>query len=403
VRIVLPLLIAPLFLLTAPLQAQDAPPPDLAAVETARSRACVPALAHLDEVNAQLEPLFRRADRINALASAITVEDTTYVVPFDRADPLEDAVREWFAADLALALRYVDTQDESIMAQRDQGREQILQRLRDALGALEPQADAILLAAGDVDTAADECEGAIFVRSAVLEACQGVDTALCAAARSTEPNARYSFVDAAVDLWEVEEMRVWSEPLPLHRGADGEFAGVRTGVLARRGNLILVVGMEPMIRPRTSVTAEEAAQFDANLDSLGFVFEDERFIMAPALTVQFNVTAPLGGETHYLLHFGNLSDPANDVIWTAPSAGGVGIQAMFPMPPQALMALAQGEPVNLTAVRVLEDGKEADTVFTLELTDLGQTRAIGGLLTYIGSGQLGRDIKALVPAEPGGR
>jgi len=79
--------------------------PGLVAAELARSRRCVPTLARMDTLNTRLDPLARQVDRIEALGRAVTREDSTQAVPFDGGDPLEEAVRQWFTADQALARR----------------------------------------------------------------------------------------------------------------------------------------------------------------------------------------------------------------------------------------------------------------------------------------------------------
>jgi hypothetical protein len=166
--------------------------------------------------------------------------------------------------------------------------------------------------------------------------------------------------------------------------------------LARRGNLRLVLTLEPLIRQRAGLEAERVAQFDANLDSLGFTFEDTTHVMAPALSVHLDFTEPLGGETHYLLHFGDLADPAADLIGTAVVPGGAPLETVILPPARVLTRLAAGEQVSLTAVRLPETGTgEADAVYSLPLTPVGQARSVTALLAYMSGGQLGRDLTAL--------
>lgn len=380
----------------------EAPPERLAAFELARSRACVPALAMLADLDVRLEPLHRRADRIQRLADAVALEDSTRAEPFDGSDPLEAAVLQWFAADLELALEYVSGGSEDVQERRTRAREEIRQRLLDALDAVGAEARDMIETAGDVDAAAAECEDAILVRSAVLEACESAESPVCDEARSGEPGGRYGFVDAPEDLWDVEEYRPWSEPSPLQRTPEGGVGGARTGTLSRRGNILLFLGLEPMIRDRSSLSEEEAAGFDANLEALGFEFEDPRYVMAPALTVRLNLSEALAGETHYLLHFGDLSDPANDVIWTGAPEGPGPILATFPASGAVLQALSAGDDVSLTAVRLNEGGDEADALFTLGVTSVGQARSVSGLLSYMAAGAFARDLRALLPPAEGG-
>ena len=385
--------------LPAPLVSQDAPPSRLADLELARSRRCVPALARLSTVNAELEPLARRAQRLQALDNAVGVEDSIRVAPFDASDAVEAAVQQWFTDDGALARRYLESRDAKLQDERLRARAAIIERVQAELRAVAEQGQARIDAASDVRDAALECEDAILVRSAVLEVCDTAASPVCEDARAGEAAERFTFVDAAEDLWDVEQLRPWSKPSPLRVAPNGALVGARIGVLARRANLVLVMGLEPMIRTRDEVGAEQAAQ----LDSMGFTFDDPRFVMAPALALQLNLSEPIGGETHYLLHFGDLSDPAGQVVWSAAAGGAV--QAVFPASPNTLARLAAGETVSLTAVRVDgDDARQAEAVFSLELNGVGQAQAVRDLLTYMGGGQLARDLARLVPREEvGGR
>ena len=62
---------------------------------------------------------------------------------------------------------------------------------------------------------------------------------------------------------------------------------------------------------------------------------------------------PIGGETHYILHFGDLSDPLNDVIWSTVATPGAPVEAVIAPPGWVLNALARGEPVAFTKVSEL--------------------------------------------------
>jgi hypothetical protein len=375
--------------------AQDAPPEGLEAVELARSAACVPALARMAELDAALSPLFARVDRLGALDRAIALEDSSGAAPFDGADPMEAAVRGWFVADGSLAQRYVAEGDESIQDERTLGREAIRARLQEALDGVRAEAEVPLAGADEIRAAAQPCQGAVLVRSAVVEACQAVSSALCDAVESSDPG-QVGFVENAADLWDIQEIRPWTDPEPLGLAPDGTLMGARTAAQARLGNIVLVVGLAPMIRERAQVPDEEAAGFDANLDSLGISFDHPRFVMAPALEVQTNLPAPLDGETHYLLHFGEVTEP--DVLWSAPAGTGGLVQAVMPAPGAVLGALQAGEPMSLTAVRMPEgDGTDAEAVFSLQLTPVNQSRAVNALLGYMVGGRLSQDLMALVP------
>lgn len=381
------------------LAAQDVPPPDFAANELERSRACVPALDHLTAVEARLDPLARRAERINELSYAIAMEASARAAPFDDSDPIEAAVQQWFDSDGALAARRGEGDEEAIDEERARGRQAIRQQLAEELDDLNEESREILEEAGDVETAVQECDGAILVRSVVLDVCEGGSSLVCEQARepATLSAGRFRFVDEPEELWDMEEMRPWSAPTSLHVTDNGGLDGARTAALARRGNLVFVMGLEPMILDRSNIEEEQATEFDANLDSLGFSFDDPRFVMAPALSIRFDATKPVGGETHYLLHFGDLSNPGEDVIWSAPSAGEP-LSAVFPATAAALDRLAAGEPVSLTAVSFLEDDSfDGDAIFSIPLTPIGQSESVSGLLSYMASGQLSTDLAALVP------
>ncbi|HSM59808.1 MAG TPA: hypothetical protein VK849_03380, partial [Longimicrobiales bacterium] len=205
-----------LLLVWSPLAAQEATPPSgLAAVEAARSRACVPALARLAELNVALEPYARGAERLRALDRAIALEDSTVVAPFDTSDATERAVREWFLADLALARRYVAERDEAIQEERSAKRRAIRETLQAAMDSLRTGVEGRVESVEEVESSAQQCDGAILLRPAVLEACGQTVSPVCDAARAAVPGGPYRFVEAAEDLWDVEELRPWSEPGPL--------------------------------------------------------------------------------------------------------------------------------------------------------------------------------------------
>jgi len=348
------------------------------------------------EMDAALSPLFVRVDRLSALDRAIALEDSSGAAPFDGADPVEAAVQEWFVADGVLAQRYVSEGDESIQDERTQGREAIRARLQEALDRVRAEADVPLSGADEIRAAAQPCQGAILVRSAVAEACQAVSSAMCDGVTSVDPGQPFRFVENAGDLWDIQEIRPWTDPEPLGLAPDGTLMGARTAAQARLGNIVLVVGLAPMIRERSQVPDEEAAEFDANLDSLGISFDHPRFVMAPALEVQTNLPAPLDGETHYLLHFGEVTEP--DVLWSAPAGKGGLVQAVMPAPGAVLGALQAGAPMSLTAVRMPEgEGTDAEAVFSLQLTPVNQSRAVNALLGYMVGGRLSQDLMALAP------
>ena len=286
----------------------DPVPPGLAASELERSRACVPVLTRLAALETELDPLAGRARRIATLSQAIALEDRERVVPLDLEDPLEVAVVRWFDRDEELALAHAESGDEAAMAERNEARQAMRDQLREALEALSSQAEERIDAEGDLARPAEMCEGAILVRSSVLEACDGTEGPVCAEARNPERAGagRYRFVDAPEDLWDMEQLRPWTEPSSLLPSPEGGLGGAQTGTLVRRGNLTLVLSLETLIQDRSLMDQAEAADFDAHLEELGIPFDDDRFVMSPALGVALDIMAPLGGESHYFLHFGDL-------------------------------------------------------------------------------------------------
>ncbi|HSG06923.1 MAG TPA: hypothetical protein VLA36_01105 [Longimicrobiales bacterium] len=403
-KTVAPVLLVAL-LLPAAVRAQDEVPAGLAAVESARSAACVGSLARLADLNRRLDPFALRMQRLRALGAAISLEDTVDVAPFSASDSVEIAVANWFQADQAMALRMVAAQDSATMAQRAAARVQILDLVRGNMAAVNTQAQAEMGDAQQIEADALPCEGTIFVRPAVIEACSEITSDLCDAAKGSEPQDAYRFVDAPSDIWDVEDYRPWTEPTGLQAAPDGSLTGARTAARGRKGNIVLIVGLAPIIRPRASITPEEAAEFDANLDSLGFTFDHPDFVMAPALEFQANVPAPMAGETHYLLHFGDLT--GDDVIWSLPAGESGVIQASFPASATDLARLQRGDVVSLTAVKVAEgevtegEGPQAEPVYTIPLLQMSQSQSVNLLLQYMAGGDLSRDLTSLLPPAGG--
>jgi hypothetical protein len=246
-----PLLLIPLLAVwPSPVSGQGDSPPDLAAVEMERSRMCTPVFIRLAELEQDLAPVAQGSERIRALYEAVVLEDSARVAPFDASDPHEAAVREWFESDAALALEYLETSDEAVQERRDRERAAIRERLETAHEVLQERAQEILGADPELPAGARACEGVILVRSAVVEACDGLSGPVCEEARAGEVQGRYRFVEAPEDLWDVEQLRPWTPPTPLRPTPQGELGGARTGTLLRRGNIHLLVGLEPMIRER---------------------------------------------------------------------------------------------------------------------------------------------------------
>lgn len=385
-------------------RAQTAPPPDMAAVESARSSACVGEIAQVADMDARAAPYAQRVQRIQALARAIALEDTADVAPFDTLDAMERGVRDWFRKDQGLALRIV-AGESGLVAERDTARKAIRTRLQEEMDSVTTQAQTKLADAQDVQSRAQPCQNAIFVRPAVVKACATGSGPLCDAVKLPPDSAAkvspFRFVNAAEDLWDVVQLRPWTDPGPLQAASDGSLIGARTAARARRGNVVVAVALAPLIQARSQLDSTGIAEFQANLDSLGFAFDHPDFVMAPALEVQASVPAPIGGETLYLLHFGEVADP--DVVWSvqADSTGGV-VQAAFPAKPALLDRLKAGDPLSFTALKVPEGTTEGTPIYSLTLPNVNQGKASTALLGYMQSGDLNRDLKALAPPKGGG-
>ncbi|MDX1567254.1 MAG: hypothetical protein R3223_05595 [Longimicrobiales bacterium] len=378
------------------------PPPNFASAETARSRNCVPLIGRLEAVSAELDPRGRRAERISALYRAVSAEDSLRVTPLSEDDPLERAVGEWFRIDHELALEYLETEEEGVREDRQARREAMLERLEQEFEEVSSETEEILESTTDLRRAIQSCQGRIFVRSSVLEACEGGDTAsnpLCEAARASEPTGGFQFVENATDLWDIEQLRPWSEPSRLQPAPGGGLAGARTAAVTRRGNIRFVLGLEPLFQHRDSLPADHVEGLDAHLDSLGITFEHPDFVMSPTLGYELDVPGRLGDETEYLLHFGDLSNPDQDVLQRIPVPERWPVGGAFTPSEAALVRLVRGDPVNITAVSLPEDGVEAEPVFSIGLTNVQQSPRVNALLQYMMSGQLGSDLAALVPPE----
>ncbi len=373
--------------------AQEAPPSGLEAVELARSTACVAVLTELDALDQTLEPLARRSQRLRAVGQAIAFEERSVVDSLNAADPTEAAVRAWFDADLALAQQFVDSGDESINAQRAEAREVIQQTVADAFAALQAEAQEHIQAAGDLSTGSALCEGMILVRSAVLEACQGMTSPLCDAAASDSPGGRYRFVESPPDLWDVSEFRPWSEPGPLQLNASSQIGGARTAGYARRGNVIVNVAFAPLLQEKADLSAEQVARFEGIIDSLGFEFSHPQISFTPSLGLRASLPEAIAGETFYVLHFGVPEEA--DVIWTGPAGTGAPVVATVPLGPSHVALMASGDPISFTAVLGRDTG-DNEAIFSIQFTSVNQERAAQALLGYMSS-QLSTDLALIAP------
>jgi len=339
--------------------------------------------------------LAERSQRLLAISQAIAVEDRSVVDSLDVADPVEAAVRSWFVADGALAQRFVETQDPELNRERSAARAAIRSKVDAGLAAVQKEGQALIDASGDLAAEGAPCEGAILVRSTVLEACRTQSGPVCEEAAAAEPTGRYRFVDSPADLWDVSEFRPWSDPGPLTAAPNGEITGARSIAYARQGNAVVTVAFGPLLRQRASLTPEQVASFEAIADSLSFDFTHPGFVVAPSLAIRVTVPDPLAGETLYVLHFG--SPEQAEPIWTGPAAAGAPIDAMVVLRPRQVALLASGSPISLTAIVEGEEaGAGGEAVYSIQFTPVNQQRAAQALVGYM-AGQLGKDLAALLP------
>ncbi len=388
----------PVACVASPIAAQEAPPEGLANLERERSRQCVPVLARLAGLDASLAPLAERSQRLIEVANAIALEDRASVEPLDTSDPVEADVAAWFERDMELASQYLETEDGTLIVERDQDRQAIKDRVSAAIVEVQQRADSTITAAGELTTPLGGCDGAILLRSAVLDACETSDSPVCDAARTTEPRAPYRFVDDPADLWEVQEVRPWTSPTPLTVTPNGRLGGARTTGYARNGNLTLSLAFAPLIGDREEFTPEQLSRFEEIVDSAGFSFDHPDVAFVPALSLRASVASPLAGETVYVLHFDGPDEA--DPVWTGAAGGAV--EVTFPVTPRHLARLASGHPLRFTAVVQDDTDPESpgEVAYSVEFTPLNQSPATSALVSYM-AGQLSEDLHQLLPE--GGR
>jgi len=369
--------------------AQSPAPPGLAVIEEARSRACVPIVAQIDLLDELLLPLGARAERLLTIAQAIALEDGSVIRTLDADDDVESRVRGWFIDDATLAQQFVANQNPEISLQRSVARENIKVVIEQAIGAVQFVADSIIASNRDLAAEAGQCDSAIYVRGAVLEACETSAGALCVAA--TEPpslTSRFRFVDEPETMWEIQEIRPWSSPTGLMLDQNGQLDGARTFVYSRIGNVIVTVAFSPLLLDRTSVTPEQLESYQLTNDSLGLTFTHPDLAFAPALGVRAALAQPLDDETRYVIHFGEPLNP--EVIWVGAAGTGEPLESTIALGAGQVARLQAGEPLTLSAVG---DGElqGIEPAFVIELTDVNQAAAIQALLGYM-AGQLSDDL-----------
>ncbi len=386
-----------------PVADPDDPPPGMLAYhEEERSRACVRGHALLATVENALEPLAQRSARLRQLGDAMGLEDISRAEPFNEDDPIELGVRAWFSRDAEYARQYADTQDEAILQERRNDRAAMYDRLANALNEVSEEAQLIIQTIGGVEEAVERCDGKILVREPVLEACRQIQSPVCEAARSSEPVRPYRFVEDAEDLWGIERVRPWAAPQRLRPvGGEGSLGGGSTEVTLEKGNLTVNVALETLIRPRSELPAEEIAEFMALLDRLDWAFGHPEFVMAPVISFELELPAPLAGENGYILHFGNDAEGALHSV-SARQEGSVG--ASFVATPEVLERLQTGEQLTVSAIgiAVTDDGAPEMTVlYAFELNSVRQSESVAELITYWAGGGLSDDLLDLIP--PGDR
>jgi hypothetical protein len=383
------------------LAGQDSIPSRLAQVETERSRACVAPLADLVELNSGLEGYSQQVNRLNQLGRAISLEKRQDAEPLDLSKPEEAEVAEWFTADSALAARFLAESDSTILAQRDSARHEIQETLRQRIRDISATAQGELTEGAPIQAAAEPCVGAILIRGVVLDECGNEVNPVCEAARAEEPEGVFSFVDEPEDLWGVEGYGPWSTPGPVQIGPTGEMLGANTSARARIANVVFRLTLRPVLNRRSALTEDEIGEYRAALDSLGFTFDHPDFVMIPGLDLQGSLPPPIGGETHYVLHFGDLS--GDDVIWSMEAGEGGPLNTVIPATARDLERLRAGELVSLSAIRApSEEGETGEAVFSLSLLQIGQAASVDTLVRYLSDGSFDQDLQALLPPGGGG-
>ncbi len=368
-------------------------PTGLAVIESERSRSCVDVLSRMEELDRTLSPLAPRSQRLLVIAEAVALEDRTIMESLDQSDPIESQIHAWLVSDGELAQRYVATLAQQLVDERAAAREAIKVVVSEGLAAIQAEADQAIAATGDLAQRAGPCDDAIFVRSVVLEECEAHSGPLCAAAAiPASDTSTFRFVDSPESIWQIQEIRPWTDPTPLQASPDGQLDGARTIGFARNGNIVVSVAFSPIIRDREELTPEETRLFQVTNDSLGIRFTHPDLAFAPALGIRATLPMPLGDESTYVLHFG--TPDAADILWTGTPGTGAPIEGSVPLGATHVGRLQAGEPITFTALRISEEG-ENEAVFTIPLTSVNQARASQALVAYMAE-QLGRDLAVLV-------
>jgi hypothetical protein len=363
-------------------------PSRLAEVEIERSRSCVATLAQVEGLDTQLDPLAGRSRRLMAIAEAISIEDRSIISELDPSDPVESDVQAWFATDSLLAVRYMQTEDEAIQEQRRMGRESVKLRIGSAISRVQMSADSVIAENQDVLTRSGPCDGAVFVRPAVLEACADVESELCDIVAAPPPDeAFYRFVDTPEEIWELRELRRWTEPMPLQVGPTG-LDGARTIGYARVGNVVVTAAFAPVLRSRSEIRPAELFVFEQTNQALALTFDHPDIAFTPGLALLAALPTALADEDRYIVHFGDPSEP--EILWSGEAGTGAPLEASLPISAAQVIRLRNGEALALTAVR------GDDPVYSIVLSTEGQVDNVGALLRYMAAG-LGADLLRIAP------
>ena len=363
-------------------------PARLAEVEVERSRSCVATLAQVEGLDVQLDPLAGRSRRLMAIAEAISIEDRSIISELDPSDPVESDVQAWFATDSLLAVRYMQTEDEAIQEQRRMGRESVKLRIGSAISRVQMSADSVIAENQDVLTRSGPCDGAVFVRPAVLEACADVESELCDIVAAPSPDeAFYRFVDTPEEIWELRELRRWTEPMPLQVGPTG-LDGARTIGYARVGNVVVTAAFAPVLRSRSEIRPAELFVFEQTNQALALTFDHPDIAFTPGLALLAALPTALADEDGYIVHFGDPSEP--EILWSGEAGTGAPLEASLPISAAQVIRLRNGEALALTAVR------GDDPVYSIVLSTEGQVDNVGALLRYMAAG-LGADLLRIAP------
>jgi hypothetical protein len=363
-------------------------PANLATIELNRSHQCVTTLAEVAVIDEALRPIAMQSQRFTAIAQAIAIEDASIVTSLNMSDPVDSTIADWFATDELMARRFIETQEPVLQEQRTTGREAIKVFLTDAALAVQARADSILAENEHTVAQAASCDGAIFVRPAVLKACETGSGEICMAAAQLPAAAdRFRFVETAESVWEVQEFRPWTEPTTIQPGPSGQLEGARTIAFTRVGNVVVTVAFAPLFRDVSDVTPAERFSFDQTNQALGLSFNHPSILFAPGFAMRAALPEPLAGEDEYVIHFGDPTEP--DAVWTGDAATGSPLEASIPLTATHVIRLRDGHALSLTAMR------DGEPEYSIPLYDTNQVEAMQALLSYM-SNQLSVDLNELV-------